>query len=106
MGQEMVQRAEQEAAEPATLRVDPAQGAFLQQVDEEILRQVLRVLAAVAAAADEGVNRIAIKTIELLQSSAGFRVAVSRGGGHQSPLGRAEVGPAASRRVKYRVHHR
>ena len=57
MGQEKVQRAEQEAAEPATLRVDPAQGAFLQQVDEEILRQVLRVLAAVAAAADEGVNR-------------------------------------------------
>src|SRR6266481_7288250 len=100
----MVQRAEQEAAKPAPLRVGPAQGTFLQQVDEEILRQVLRVLAAVAAAADEGVNRIAIKPIELLQGSAGFRGTFSRGGGYQSPLGREEVGPSASFRVKCRVH--
>src|SRR6266436_2552634 len=100
----MVQRAEQEAAEPAPLRVGPAQGAFLQQVDKEILREVLRVLAAVAAAADEGVNRIAIKAIELLQGSAGFPGAFSRGSDHQSPLGRGQFWPSAVRRVKRRVH--
>jgi hypothetical protein len=52
----MVQRAEQEVTEPARCESAPAQGAFLQQVNEEILCEVLRVLAAVAAAADEGVN--------------------------------------------------
>ena len=68
----MIQCAEQKVAEPAPLRIGPSQGAFLQQVDEEILREVLRVMAAVAASADEGVNRIAIKTIELLQGNAGL----------------------------------
>ena len=100
----MLQRAEQEVAEPATLRVGPPQGAFLQQVDKEILCEVLRVLAAIAPSADEGVNRIGIKAIEPLQGSSGFRGAFSRGGGNQSPLGREEVGPPASRRVKCRAH--
>src|SRR6476660_723243 len=99
----MVQRTEQEAAEPAPLRVGSVQCAFLQQVDEEILREILRVLAAVAATADEGVNWIAIKSIELLQGSAGFHGAFSGGRGHQSPLGREEVRPSAGRRVKCRV---
>src|SRR5271165_2091739 len=102
----MLQCAEQEVAEPAALRIRPAQGAFLYQVDEEILCEVLRVLAAIAASTDEGVNRIAIKTIELLQGSAGFRGAFSRGGGNQSPLGREEAGPRASRRVKWCSHQR
>ena len=100
----MLQCAEQEVAEPATLRVGAPQGAFLQQVDEEILCEVLRVLAAMAPSADESVNRIAIKAIEILQGSAGSRAAFSRGGRYQSPLGRAEVGPTASPRVKRRVH--
>ena len=52
-----------------------------------------RVLAATAPSADEGVNRIGIKAIELLQGSSGFRGAFSRGGGNQSPLGRVEAGP-------------
>src|SRR5260221_14381767 len=65
----------------------------------------MRVLAAIAAAADKGVNRIAIKTIELLQGSARFRGALSRGGGNQSPLSREEVGPRAGRRVQWRVHY-
>jgi len=76
MGQEMVQRAEQEIAESSSLRVGPAQGALFQQVDKEILSEVLRVLAAIAAAADEGVNRITIKAIELFDGGAGFRGAL------------------------------
>ena len=86
------------------MRIGPAQGAFLQQVDEEILCEVLCVLAAMAASADESVNRIAIKAIEFLQGSGAFRGAFSRGGGYQSPVGREEVGPPASPRVKWRVH--
>jgi hypothetical protein len=56
MGQKMIQCTEQEAAEPAQLRVGPVQGAFLKQVDKEILRELLRVLAALAGAANEGVT--------------------------------------------------
>ena len=104
MGQEMLQCAEQEVAEPATLRVSPPQGAFFQQVDEEILGEVLGVVGAIAPSADEGVNRIGIKAIEFLQGSAGFPGAFSRRGGNQSPLGRMELGPPASRRVKWRAH--
>src|SRR5271154_3153772 len=100
----MLQYAEQEIAEPATLRVGPAQDTFLQEVDEEVLCKVLRVLAAITASADESVNRIAIKAVDFLQRSPDFRVAFSRGGGYHSPLGREEVGPPASPRVKCRVH--
>jgi len=45
-------------------------------VDEEILCEVLRIIAAMAASADEGVNRIAIKAIEFLHGGAGFRGAL------------------------------
>jgi hypothetical protein len=33
-------------------------------MDEEILCEILRILAAIAASADKGVHRVAIKTIE------------------------------------------
>jgi hypothetical protein len=45
-------------------------------VDEEILCEVLRIIATMAAAADKGVNRIAIKAIELFDGGAGFRGAL------------------------------
>jgi hypothetical protein len=35
-------------------------------MDEEILCKILRILAAIAAPADEGVHRVAIKTIEFI----------------------------------------
>jgi hypothetical protein len=41
-------------------------------VDEEILCEVLRVIAGMAASTDEGVNRIAIKAIDLFHGGAGF----------------------------------
>ena len=100
----MLQCAEQEVAESSTLGIGPAHGAFLQQVHEKILSEVLRVLAAMPAPADKGVNRIAIKAIKFLQGSAGFRSAFSRGSGHGKPLGRVESRPSASRRVKWCVH--
>ena len=68
----MVQRPEQEAAKPATLPVGSAQRAFLQEVDKEILREVLRVLPAITASSDKRVNRVTIGTIERIQSRAGF----------------------------------
>ena len=39
-------------------------GLGVQKMDEEILCEILRILAAIAASADEGVHRVAIKTIE------------------------------------------
>jgi hypothetical protein len=96
----MIQCTQQKVAEPAPFRLGPSQGTFRQQVDEEILCEVLRILAAVAAAANEGVNRIAIEPKEFLQGNPSFRRAFSRSGYHQLPLGRAEVGPPPSRGVK------
>jgi hypothetical protein len=72
-------------------------------VHEEILCEVLRILAAMPAPADEGVNRIAIKAIKFLEGSAGFRSAFSRGSGHDQPMSRVEFRPPASRRVKWCV---
>jgi hypothetical protein len=46
----MLQCAEQEVAESSTLGIGPADGGFLQHVHEEILCEVLRVLAAVPLA--------------------------------------------------------
>src|SRR5208282_3025626 len=100
----MLQCAEQEVAETSTLGIGPTYGAFLQQVHEEILCEVLRVLAAMPAPADEGVNRIAIKAIKFFKGSAGFRGAFSRGSGHDQPLGGVESRLSASRRVKWCVH--
>jgi hypothetical protein len=51
-------------------------------VDKEILCEVLCVVTAIAAPADESVNRIGIKAIKLLQGGAGFRGAFSRGSGY------------------------
>jgi len=82
MREEMFQCPKQEVAKPAAQRIGPAQGTFLQQVDKEILCEVLRVLAAMAASADENVNRIGIEAIKLLQGDAGFRGAFSRGSGY------------------------
>ena len=48
-----------------------------QKVDKEILREVLRILPAITAPPDKGVNRVAINTIELVQGRAGFRGALS-----------------------------
>jgi hypothetical protein len=42
-------------------------------VDEEILCEILRVIAGMAASTDKGVNRIAIKAIDLFRGDAGFR---------------------------------
>jgi hypothetical protein len=100
----MLQRTEQEVAEPAPLRIGSAQGAFLQQVDKEILCEVLRVLASMPTSPNEGVNRVAIKAIELLKGSAGLYVASNGGGSQQSPLGRAKAWPYTRRRIKWRVH--
>jgi hypothetical protein len=73
-------------------------------VNEEILCEILRIMAAVASAADEGINRIAIEAVKFLQRNAGFRRAFSRSGCYQPPLGGAEVGSLPSRRIKWRFH--
>jgi hypothetical protein len=62
----MVQSPEQEAAEPATLPIGPAQHVFLQEVDKDILREVLRVLPTITTPSDKRVDRVTIGTIKRL----------------------------------------
>jgi hypothetical protein len=99
MGQEIVQRAEQEAAEPAPLRVSPGQSTFSRRWTKKSCVRSCRILAA--AAADEGVNWIAIKAIELFPNRAGF-CGPSAESAATSP--HWVVRTSVSRRVKRRIH--
>ena len=82
MRQEVVESAEQEVAKAASLRVGSAQRTFLPEVHEEILR----ILAPITVAPDEGVDRIAVNGVKFPQRSLSFwRVYFSRGD-HQGPL--------------------
>ena len=54
---EVLERRQQERTEPAFLAVHGFQIILLQQPGEKLLRQILRILPALALAADEGVER-------------------------------------------------
>ena len=51
VGQEMLQRREQKGAKPSARRIGPGHGVLRQQPREELLRQVLRLLARMTRAA-------------------------------------------------------
>src|SRR5262249_2887277 len=69
----------------------PRQEVFLQEADEEFLRQVLGILGGMATAADEGVERIPVRLAQLLQRLSRLgRGAVARRQ-HQAPPGGAEA---------------
>jgi hypothetical protein len=99
VGQEVVQRAQKEAAEAAPPRVGPAQGGFLQQVHKEVLGEVLGVGPAVAAPANERVDRVAIGAVKGLEGRFGLPGAFLRSGRHQPPLRGQEMGLAPSRGI-------
>ena len=63
-------------------------------------------MPAITAPANKCVNRVAIDTIEPVQSRPRFGCALRGSSGHQSPLGREEVGPSSGCRFQCRVHER
>src|SRR5215813_5379586 len=66
---------------------------------KEVLREVLRVLAAITPAPDKSVNRVAVDTVKALQGRTGFRSAFRRSGSNEPPLGGEKFGPPSGRRI-------
>ncbi len=60
LGQEMLQSRQEKRAKLAFRAVNVAQIILLQEPHEELLRQILGIVRAVALPADEGVKRIPI----------------------------------------------
>ena len=66
----MLEGTEQKGAQPALLRVGSPQGILLEQVGEEPLGQVLRVVGRAPAAAQKGVERGPVQLTEVRQRPA------------------------------------
>ena len=62
--EEVSQGSDQERAETSFARISPAKGAFLQQMDEKILGEVLCSGSGMTTAADEGVHRVAVGAVK------------------------------------------
>ncbi len=69
----MLERREQERAEPALARIPPRQDLLVEQVEEELLREVLGLLLPMALAAHECIERRPIGAAQLLQRGLGRR---------------------------------
>jgi len=58
--EKILERSEQEGAQPATVRVGQLDLLSFEETGEESLSEIQRVIRAVLRAADEGVNRMPI----------------------------------------------
>src|SRR3954468_17326974 len=90
--QEIVQRSEQQRTEPAAIRIRRLKKIFVQDHYEEILGQVLGVVRGIAAAINEGENRVPINLAQLGQ--AGIDLATGTGRAtlsNQAPASRNKV---------------
>jgi len=90
MSKEIFQCGKQETSEAPALRVRAVKEAFLHQIDKEILCEILRIRTPIPATANEGVNRIAIQTVELFQSLPCLD-GLPCGTSHNSPLGGEKI---------------
>ena len=88
--EEMIQAHQEERAETSFARVRPGQVAVLQQLKEELLRQVLRIMRAPTESSDVSVERIPIGLAKTLEGFAGLgRASVPRGN-DDAPVRRRE----------------
>ena len=79
VGQEILQRRQQEGAKSPQLRIDAFQPTFLQKLGEKRLREVLGVVRRISPAPNEGVKRIPVRLTKLRQRGLGLRGFVSTG---------------------------
>ena len=68
--QEILERFEQERAEPATIRIGMFEPITFQHHEEKILGEILRILERMAAPTDERQNRPPIKSAEFRERPA------------------------------------
>ena len=80
----------EERAEAAPGRVGPGDQVALEDVGEEVLGQVPRLLGRVAAVPDVGVDGIPVRLAEARQRLPGLRRVAAGGRDHAAPLRRGE----------------
>src|SRR6266404_1802158 len=89
VGEEILERGKQKRSELALLSIYPRVDFLFNQVSEKALRQVLRIVHGIAAAAHESVKRRPIGLAKLSErGSANLRVSLaSSGGENHAPMG-------------------
>jgi hypothetical protein len=104
VGEEMIERGEQERAEFPPSLVGDAQGALFQQLRKELLGQVLSFMFGMPAAAHMGVERVPIRFAEFGQSLPGIGRLVSAGRQNQAPMRRGKPAGTFGPRIGGRRH--
>ena len=85
VGEEVLQRGEEEGAELAALGGEAFEVVLLQKAGEERLHEILRVLLRLPLPAHEGVERIPIRLAQLGQRPFGVRRRFAPGRQHHGP---------------------
>src|SRR5437764_15484104 len=105
VNKKILERLEQQRAEPTATSIGVVQPIFLQNGHKKILRKVLRVLCGIAVSADERENGSPISSAKLGQRVARLLFFASVGGGKDKAaagsykLARSIFTPGASRAV-------
>ena len=87
----MVERREQERAEPSALGISPGQPALGQQSRKESLRQILGIGGGTPLVPHMRVNRIPIGAAQTIQRGGRVRRVILRRQGHEAPLSRVHL---------------
>ena len=85
------------ASEPAFFRVCAIEIAAFEHADEEVLREILRLVGWIPAATNVGVERIPVRLAQRHQSRASLGAAGIGGRDHQRPPGGRESGSPRQR---------
>src|ERR1039458_4897636 len=103
VGQEMLERREQERAEASARRVGPSDGVVRQQPRKELLREVLRFLPRISRPPDIGIEGMPISLAERLQRGPGAGRVAMAGGQYDRTMRGHEYLPARLRASRSRI---
>src|SRR5262249_40187830 len=93
IGEEMLERSQQEGAEFALFWIDGPKVILLQQPSEEFLGQILGFVGLIAASANESVQGVPIRAAQVFQRRIDLgRTALARSQ-HDCPMSRREGNP-------------
>src|SRR5215471_12960666 len=92
VGDKELQRSQQKRPEPALFRVSAIEISPFQHPDEEVLREILRLIRRVTAPAQIGIQGIPVVLTQSNQSGPSFLPMWIAGGDHESPSGRRKLG--------------
>src|ERR1035441_5971614 len=99
----MLERREQERAEPSARWVSPGHGVLCQQPGKELLREVLRFLPRISRPPDIGVEGMPISLAERLQCCSGVDRVTLAGVQYDRPMRGHEYLPARLRASRSRI---